>query len=61
MNTKESPITDLLDAKPSVINVGLTEFAEDLAGQGVDVVAVDWKPPAGGDPDLARLLSKLGP
>ena len=44
---------------PKVINVGLELFAKDLTLQGFDVTQVDWTPPAGGDPELANLLSKL--
>jgi hypothetical protein len=50
----------ILTSPLRVINVGLTRFAEDLASQDVEVVQVDWSPPAGGDPKLADLLSKLG-
>ncbi len=52
--------TELLGATLTVINVGLEEFAVDLAAHGVRVVHVDWSPPAGGDPELADLLSRLG-
>jgi hypothetical protein len=41
------------------INVGLGMFAESLRAQGVQVVQVDWVPPAGGDPQLIDLLDKL--
>lgn len=57
---KESKITDLLAADLTVINVGLEGFAIDLHAQNVDVVHVDWSPPAGGNVKLAALLSKLG-
>lgn len=50
----------LLEDQVKVINVGLEGFANELAEQGVDVTHVDWTPPAGGDPKLADLLSKLG-
>ena len=50
----------LLDLPLKVINVGLDGFAEELDRQGVAVVRLDWQPPAGGDPKLADLLSKLG-
>ena len=50
----------LLDGPLKVVNIGLDSFAEDLKAQGVEVVHVDWSPPAGGDPKLAALLSKLG-
>ena len=51
----------LLDGPPRVINVGLEGFVDDLAAGGVEVIHVDWSPPAGGDPKLAALLAKLGP
>ena len=41
---------------PRVVNVGLDVFAEALRAQGVPVTEVAWRPPAGGDADLARLL-----
>jgi|TARA_B110000116_G_scaffold224916_1_gene204670 hypothetical protein len=50
----------LLGGKLSVINVGLDKFATELADHDVPVVHLDWKPPAGGDPKLAALLSKMG-
>ena len=50
---------ELLQSRPRVINLGLAVFAIDLDAQDVDVVHVDWRPPAGGDEDLARLLSML--
>ncbi len=49
-----------LKAPLKVVNVGLESFARDLTRQGVAVIDVDWRPPAGGDPELADLLSKLG-
>ena len=53
-------INDLLEEPVKVINIGLEGFAEELKQQGVETVQVDWTPPAGGDPKLADLLSKLG-
>ena len=50
---------EFLQSRPRVINLGLAVFATDLDVQAVDVVHVDWRPPAGGDEDLARLLSML--
>jgi hypothetical protein len=50
---------ELLQSPPRVINVGLAVFAADLDAQDVDVIHVDWRPPAGGDEGLARLLSML--
>jgi len=42
-----------------VINIGLELFAETLANQNVNVLHVEWKPPAGGDNKMMELLSKL--
>jgi FdrA protein len=53
-------VDDLLKAPLRVINVGLEGLAESLEALDVPVVQVDWRPPAGGDPKLADLLSKLG-
>ncbi len=53
-------VADLMRSETTVINIGLSFFADDLRQQGVTVVDVDWTPPAGGDPKLADLLSKLG-
>ncbi len=56
----ESEIKTLLETPLKVINIGLEGFAQELDQQGVEVSHVDWAPPAGGDPILADLLSKLG-
>ena len=43
-----------------MINIGLELFADTLKDQGIDVINVDWRPPAGGDKKMAELLNKLG-
>ena len=53
-------VLKFLEAPLRVVNVGLESFARDLEAQGVEVLHVDWSPPAGGDPKLADLLSRLG-
>ncbi len=50
----------LLASKVEVVNVGLEGFVKDLRDCSIDVVHVDWKPSAGGDPQMAALLAKLG-
>ena len=57
---KNSGMKRLLTEEVSVVNIGLEGFARELEQQGFKVVHVDWVPPAGGDPKLADLLSKLG-
>jgi len=42
-----------------LINIGLEVFADDLRDAGVEVVSLDWRPPAGGNPRLAALLASL--
>ena len=56
----EAKVKRLLETPLKVVNIGLEGFAAELAQQGVKVVHVNWAPPAGGDPKLASLLSKLG-
>ena len=53
------PIKLLLDGPLKVINLGLPEFARELADQGVESVHVDWSPPAQGDPQAAALLAAV--
>ena len=55
----EDVIRKLLTEPVVVINLGLTKFAENLELQDVEVVQVDWIPPAGGDQELMDLLDKL--
>lgn len=50
---------ELIGQRIKVINIGLELFAETLKAQGVDVIHVDWRPPAGGDKKMAELLDKL--
>ncbi len=57
--SKEQKATILLQ-KLKVVNIGISTFGDDLRSQDVEVVDVDWKPPAGGDVEMSRLLEKLG-
>ena len=56
----KNKISELLGTDLTVVNVGLDDFAADLQALGIDVVHVEWVPPAGGNAKLAALLSKLG-
>jgi len=55
----ETKTLELLHKPLVVINLGLVRFAEELEAQGVEVVQVDWTPPAGGDRQMLDLLDKL--
>ncbi|MDD5203963.1 MAG: hypothetical protein PHS17_01005 [Desulfobacterales bacterium] len=49
----------LIHQELRVINVGLDSFFETLSDLKVQVVHVDWHPPAGGDEKLMSILDKL--
>lgn len=50
----------LLSGQPlCVVNVGIDLFAETLKQQSVEVVQVQWTPPATQDEDLMNLLDAL--
>ena len=51
-------LESLLGQPLQVINVGLEVFREELEADGVSVVQVDWRPPAG-DAKVAALLARL--
>ncbi len=52
-------VNELLRSPLGVVNVGVRDFSDILAAEGVPVVHVDWSPPAGGDARLGDLLSRL--
>ncbi len=53
-------ISELFNQDIVVINIGLESFADNLKKEGVRVLKLNWKPPAGGDKKLASLLKRLG-
>ena len=56
-----SASADLLAGEPRVITAGVSLFAQALADQAVPATEVDWRPPAGDDPDgsLAVALARV--
>jgi FdrA protein len=52
-------INELFKKELKVINLGLDSFADNLRKEEVEVLAMDWKPPAGGNERLISLLDKL--
>jgi hypothetical protein len=54
-----SAVRELFTAELRVINLGLGSFAETLRAVGAPVLDLDWRPPAGGDPELADLVDSL--
>lgn len=51
--------THLMGRTLKVINIGIREFLVSLQDQGVEVVQVDWTPPAGGDSEMLEILDRL--
>lgn len=52
-------INELFQQKVAAINLGTDTFKADLKNQDVEVVHVDWRPPAGGNPELLFALDKV--
>jgi hypothetical protein len=52
-------VTDLLPERISALNVGLESFGQAVRDQGGATIDVDWRPPAGGDPETVALLERL--
>jgi len=57
MNVKN--INKLFNQDLVVANMGLENFSENLKGQGVNSIQIAWKPPAGGDVLLNKLLDDI--
>ncbi|MEQ6353209.1 acyl-CoA synthetase FdrA [Lysinibacillus sp. M3] len=62
--TKESLVVDekimsLINMKPSVINIGLKSFTEAVQNSGSECVQFNWRPIAGGDEKLMKVLQFL--
>ena len=55
----QTKIDELLQKPIVALNLGLKKFAESLEEQGVEVVQVDWVPPAGGNKEVIDLLDQL--
>ncbi len=55
----DKKLHELFKEELKVINIGLESFAENLKGEGFDAVQVDWRPPAGGDEKMAKLLDEV--
>lgn len=52
-------VKELFTQKLTVVNIGIQLFSDTLREQGVTAIHVNWRPPAGGDKELAKLLEKI--
>jgi len=50
----------LLAGPLRVVTAGLPVFPESLRAQGVEVIDLDWRPPAEGEQEMLELLERLG-
>lgn len=57
--TVSEAIEKLLKEKPSVVNVGLKKFTEAITANNGRVVQFDWRPVAGGNERMRKVLSVL--
>jgi hypothetical protein len=55
----ETQAAKLLSGPVIAINIGLKSFGVSLEQQDVEVIQVDWSPPAGGDQEMMALLDNL--
>ena len=57
--TVADSLKDLISGELSVINIGLEGFTEALVDQEVDYVQFNWRPSAGGNEELMKVLQFL--
>ena len=55
-----SKIQELFNSELIVLNVGPKSFSTALENQGYKTVQVNWKPIAGGEAEMQKLLGILG-
>ena len=59
MNTGVTEPQLSLPDRVGVVNVGLSLFADAIREQDAPVISVDWRVPAGGQPDAVAALGRL--
>jgi len=52
-------IEELFNRRLKVISMGIEVFSEELQRCRVEVVHLDWRPPAGGDKKLIAILENI--
>ena len=57
--TTVTPASTMFPDGIHAVNIGLDMFTQPLAAHGATVAALEWRPPAEGDPVLARLVAQL--
>jgi len=59
MSNDRTPIQNLFSEDLRVVNLGISSFADTLRASRTPVIDLDWRPPAGGDSELIRILDNL--
>lgn len=54
-----SSINNLFSEELKILNIGTSNFKDDLELQGQKVIQLDWAPPAGGDIEILKIVDKL--
>jgi hypothetical protein len=54
-----SSINNLFSEELKILNIGTSNFKNDLELQGQKVIQLDWAPPAGGDIEILKIVDKL--
>ena len=54
-----SGINNLFSEELKILNIGTSNFKDDLELQGQKVIQLDWAPPAGGDIEILKIVDKL--
>ncbi|MBD7914612.1 acyl-CoA synthetase FdrA [Clostridium sp. Sa3CUN1] len=57
--TVSENVHELLNSKPRVINIGVQSFTDSISEYGGKSVQYDWKPVAGGNKKLIKILNAL--
>ena len=52
-------LIELFSSPVIAINIGVKDFGTALEQQGVQVIYVEWAPPADGDQEMIDLLDQL--
>jgi len=52
-------VLELLNSKPRIVNIGLSSFNQSILAYGGSSVQYDWKPAAGGNKKLIKILNAL--
>lgn len=54
-----SGINNLFSEELKILNIGTSNFKDDLELQGQKVIQLDWAPPAGGDIEILKIVDEL--